>query len=467
MKRTYSFGDILFLVLLVVAVAVTPVVLATPASAQDVFTGNPIAGIVRQSSPAVVNIDTEALVQQSISPFPNDPFFRELFGDRFSREIPMRGKGSGFIVTDDGYILTNNHVIDGPDNIKIEVTLSNGSSYTARVIGKDPTFDLAVIKIEAKDLPTIPLGDSDKVEVGEWAIAIGNPFGFESSVTVGVISAKNRSVRARDLNFDGFLQTDAAINPGNSGGPLLDLNGEVIGINTAIIPYAQGIGFAVPVNMAKQIMDDLVKFGKVNRGWLGVYLQPLTKEFAKAYGIETSEGAVVGDVVEGSPAEKAGIVRGDVIIAMDGRSVKDHRDVVVGIRQQLAGDRLELTVLRKNTRKKIDVTLGPVPSSVVAEAPVGTEPSSSSRLGISVSRNIPELREEYEITSDSGVIVTDIKPASTGQRMGLQKGDVVLEINGQTVTGVGKWEEILSGDPKTVVLLVLRGERTFFVSANL
>ncbi len=440
------------------------------AAAQDVFTGNPVARIVRLSSPAVVNIDTEAMVQRSVSPFPNDPFFRELFGDRFdsfSREVPMRGKGSGFIVTGDGYILTNNHVIDGPANIRIEVTLSDGSTHPARVIGRDPTFDLAVIKIDAEGLPTIPLGDSDKVEVGEWAIAIGNPFGFESSVTVGVISAKNRSVRARDLNFDGFLQTDAAINPGNSGGPLLNLDGEVVGINTAIIPYAQGIGFAVPVNMAKQIMEDLVKFGKVNRGWLGVYLQPLTKEFATAYGIKAGEGAVVSDVVNESPADRAGIIRGDVITEMDGRKIKDHRDVVVGIRQHLSGDKVDIVILRKGAPKKIKVTLAPVPSTDVSEASAVPEPQRSSRLGITVSGNTPELRKEFDISVDSGVVVTDVQPESTGQRLGLRKGDAVLEINGQTVTGVGKWEEILSKDPQTVVLLILREGRTFFVSANL
>lgn len=456
---------------LLLAIAILSVVtgFSQAAEVQDIYTGNPVARIVKQVAPAVVNIDIEAMVRQSASPFPNDPFFREFFGDNLSREVPMRGKGSGFIVTDDGYILTNNHVIDGPDDIKIEVTLSDGSTYPARVIGKDPTFDLAVIKIEAKNLPTVPLGDSDIVEVGEWAIAIGNPFGFESSVTVGVISAKNRSVRARDLNFDGFLQTDAAINPGNSGGPLLNLDGEVVGINTAIIPYAQGIGFAVPVNMARQILDDLVKYGKVNRGWLGVYLQPLTKEFANAYGIDTGDGAVVGDVIKGSPADRSGIVRGDVIIEMSGRKIRDHRDVVVGIRQHLAGDKVDLVVLHKGSRKSVHVTLSSVPESSAsrASASPGPEPQRSSRLGITVSANTPELRKKFDISVQNGVVVTDIQPGSTGQRLGLRQGDIVLEINGQSITSIDKWEKMLSEDPKTVVLLILREGRTFFVSANL
>lgn len=462
-------GFAMFLPVLLLSIAIFSAVFgfSQTADAQDIYTGNPVARIVKQAAPAVVNIDIEAMVRQSASPFPDDPFFREFFGDSFAREVPMRGKGSGFIVTDDGYILTNNHVVDGPADIKIEVTLSDGSTYPARVIGKDPTFDLAVIKIDAKNLPAVPLGDSDMVEVGEWAIAIGNPFGFESSVTVGVISAKNRSVRARDLNFDGFLQTDAAINPGNSGGPLLNLEGEVVGINTAIIPYAQGIGFAVPVNMARQIMDDLVKFGKVNRGWLGVYLQPLTKEFASAYGIETGDGAVVGDVVNGSPADRAGIIRGDVIIEMGGHKVKDHRDVVVGIRQHLAGDKVDLVVIHKGSRKKIIVTLSPVPSADVSEAPASQKPQISSRLGITVSRNTPELRKEFDISVQNGVVITNVQPGSTGQRLGLRKGDVVLEVNGKKVTSIEEWKKILSGDPKTTVMLILREGRTFFVSANL
>ena len=219
-------------------------------------------------------------------------------------------------------ILTNNHVIDGVD--KITVTLSDGKTYPAKVVGKDPTFDLAVIKIDPdEDLPVLELGDSDAVEVGEWVVAIGNPYGFEHSVTAGVISAKNRSIHAQDVNFDGFLQTDAAINPGNSGGPLLNMEGQVVGINTAILPYAQGLGFAVPVNMAKQIMGDLVSYGKVKRGWLGISVQNLTPEIAEAYGVKARSGVIVGDVFPDSAAEKAGLMRGDVITAIDGEKVKD------------------------------------------------------------------------------------------------------------------------------------------------
>ena len=455
--------------LLLLSAAVVLSLSPGPVAAQDVFTGNPIARIVKETAPAVVNIDTEAIVQRSSSPFPDDPFFREFFGDRFdrfTRDVPMRGKGSGFIVTHDGYILTNNHVVDGPDNMTIEVTLSDGRSFPAKIVGKDPSYDLAVIKIDAKDLPTIPMGDSDKLDVGEWVIAIGNPYGFESSVTVGVVSAKNRSVRARNLNFDGFIQTDAAINPGNSGGPLLDLSGRVIGINTAIVPYAQGIGFAIPVNMAKQIVDDLIQYGKVNRGWLGVYLQPLTKEFASAYGIKAGEGALVADVVKGSPAQKAGVARGDVITEIDGRKVKDPGDLVVAIRQHLAGEKVELTVLSKGVQGKKMVTLSTVPSDV-SEAPTKEEPVSSSKLGISVSPVTPELRQKYSIEEDGGAVITGVLSGSIGQRMGLREGDVVLEVNGEAIKDVAKLEEILSKDLKNIAMLVFREGRTFYVSANL
>ena len=283
---------------------------AVPALAASSQASNPIVTIVKDTSPAVVNIDVEAVSQRRVSPFPfgDDPIFRQFFGDAFkeyTRSVPMKGRGSGFIVTKDGQILTNNHVVEGAD--KITVTLADGKTYKARVLGKDPTFDLAVIKIEPKgDLPVLDLGDSDAVEVGEWVVAIGNPYGFEHSVTAGVISAKNRSIHAEDVNFDGLLQTDAAINPGNSGGPLLNMDGRVVGINAAIVPYAQGMGFAIPVNMAKAVMDDLVSYGKVKRGWLGVAVQKLTPEIARAYGVDAENGAIISDVFPDSAAAGPG-----------------------------------------------------------------------------------------------------------------------------------------------------------------
>ena len=260
-----------------------PSAISTSSFAQDVFL-EPLA-VKRGCFSSLWSTGDVRLQLHGQSSFPNDPIFKRFFGEefqRFSRTIPMKGRGSGFIVTDNGQILTNSHVVEGAD--KITVTLSDGRTFPAEVLGTDPTFDLAVIRIDARNLPVLKLGDSDRIDVGEWVVAIGNPFGLEHTVTVGVISAKNRSIHAGDVNFDGFLQTDAAINPGNSGGPLINLSGEVVGINSAIVPYAQGIGFAIPVNMAKQIMDDLVKYGKVKRGWLWLYVQPVTKSLITAYG---------------------------------------------------------------------------------------------------------------------------------------------------------------------------------------
>lgn len=440
---------------------------ALPSQAQvDVFSGNPVAEIVEEASPAVVNIDTETMVRQSVSPFGNDPFFKEFFGEqfeRFSRNIPMKGKGSGFIVSDDGYILTNNHVVADAD--KIEVTMADGTSYPAEIVGTDPTFDLAVIKIEAKDLHVLELGESEDIRVGEWVIAIGNPYGFESTVTVGVVSAKNRSVRARNLNFDGFLQTDAAINPGNSGGPLLDLEGKVVGINTAIIPYAQGIGFAVPVDMAKQVLDDLVKYGTVKRGWLGVYIQPLTQEFAEAYGVEGDGGAVVSDVVDDSPAAKAGLRRGDVIVAVDGEEIGDHTDLSLRIRSHLEGDKVRLTVIREGSEREVNVTLGSVPGQ--SQEQKRSLKETEERLGLRVEPVTSELKSELKAPSAKGMAIAEILPGSPADRIGLKRGDIIFEVNGRQVDDLESWQNVMGSVKNSAVLLVWRDGRTFFVSMRM
>ena len=445
---------------------------APPASSSrggDVFTGNPVAQIAKRSSPAVVNIDTETLVRQSMAPFPDDPFFRQFFGqelERFSRTVPMKGKGSGFLVSKDGTILTNNHVVEGAD--KITVTLLDGRHFPAKLVGRDPTFDLAVVKIQADKLPALPLGDSERVEVGEWVVAIGNPFGLENTVTVGVLSAKNRTIQAQNLNFQGFLQTDAAINPGNSGGPLLNLRGEVVGINTAIVPYAQGIGFAVPVNMAKQVMDDLIRHGEVKRGWMGVSVQSLTPAFAEAYGIPTAEGAVVGDVVPGSPADRAGLARGDVIVSLGGKAVKNSQDVVFAVRNFLAGDKVKLEFYRQKTKRSVEVVLGDLPGKGEKKAAKGSAPSApertSSRLGAAVSGVTPELRSRYKLPGSEGVVVLSVEGNSFAQMLGLRPGDLVLEANRRRIRGVPDWEAALGGKPKAVALLVWREGQTLFFS---
>lgn len=451
------------LVVVMIGAIVTGMSMEAIAKPVDPVAGNPIAKIAEEASPAVVNIDTETMVKRSLFPFADDPFFRQFFGDQwdqFTQIIPMKGKGSGFIVSKDGYILTNNHVIEGAD--KITVSLADGRQLDAKIVGKDPTFDLAVIKVTAGNLPVLPLGDSDALQVGEWVVAIGNPFGLDHTVTVGVISAKNRSIRAGNVSFDGFLQTDAAINPGNSGGPLLDLDGKVVGINTAIIPYAQGIGFAIPINMAKSVIDDLVSYGRVRRGWLGVYVQPLTSDIAQAYGLKVEKGAVVADVVPDSPADKAGIERGFVITKIDGVEINDDQDLVFQIRKRMAGDKIKIEMATSSGKRSITVTLEEIPGQT--EEPRLEVSDLGESLGIEVSPVTPALKQKYNIDSEKGVVVVGVKPGSISDRVGIREGDLILEANGVALKTVDDLKKALQRNPDSAVLLVMREGRTFFVS---
>jgi serine protease Do len=437
----------------------------------DVYSSNPVARIARECSPAVVNIDTETLVTRNLNPFANDPFFKEFFGrefERFNRTVPMRGKGSGFIVDKDGYIMTNNHVVEGAD--KITVTLLDGRHFEASLVGKDPTFDLAVVQIKAEKLPVLLLGDSDAAEVGEWVVAIGNPLGFENTVTAGVISGKNRTLQAADVNFQGFMQTDAAINPGNSGGPLINLNGEVVAINTAIVPYAQGIGFAVPVNMAKQVMEDLIKFGEVKRGWLGVSLQTLTPGFAETYGIPADEGAIISGVMPGSPAEDAGMQRGDVIITIDAKAMKSSQDVVFAIRNKLMGDKVSVEVYRDGKKRRMNVKLGEIPGSETSRETSDREqrPRRGSRrstiIGATVSEITDELEDQYNLKSDDGLVVISVERGSIASELGIRQGDQILEVNRRRVRDIDDWESVVGEDPQTIVVLVQREDQTLYFS---
>ncbi len=448
---------------------------ASPPAGADVR--NPLVQIVKRSSPAVVNIDVESMVtQQPIeNPFQGHPFFDEFFGDEFfgqlqPRKVPRRGKGSGFIVSKEGYILTNNHVVEEAD--KIRVTMLDGRTFDAKKIGQDPTFDLAVIQIEGKDLPFLPLGDSDATEVGEVAVAIGNPYGFGSTVTAGIVSAKNRTLQAPGVNFQGFIQTDAAINPGNSGGPLIDINGSVIGINTAIIPYAQGIGFAIPVNMAKQVMDDLIKHGEVRRGWLGATVQPLSAPLVEAYKIPVKEGSIIADIQPGSPAEKFGLKRGDVIVKIGDKDVKTSEDVVYAVRNKIAGDKVDFEIYREGKKMTLEVTLGDVsgvkslgerPSSKRSEK---EQPAESQRMGITVVPNSEEFSEANGLGESGGVVVVSVKRGSRGQRSGLRAGDVILEINRMKINSIEDWERVMNKKTKAFGFLVSRGGQTLFISSG-
>ncbi|MBQ7594898.1 MAG: Do family serine endopeptidase [Synergistaceae bacterium] len=449
---------------------------------------NPVVSIVKKTSIAVVNIDVEKTEKRSFSPFPfdDDPLFKRFFGDsfkEFTRSVPMKGRGSGFIVTKDGQILTNNHVVEGMEKITVSVMLADGSkkTYSAKIIGSDPTYDLAVIKIEPDGtLPVLELGDSDAVEVGEFVVAIGNPYGFEQTVTAGVISAKNRSIHTQDVNFDDFLQTDAAINPGNSGGPLLNMDGKVVGINTAIIPYAQGLGFAIPVNKAKEIMNDLVSYGRVKRGWLGVSVRDINEQMAKVYGVEGTNGAMIGDVFKGDPADKAGIKPGDVVVELNGEKIKDANNFVQKVRTLAPNTVAKLVVVRKGKKLNFNVKLaernstgdGSVKETEEKkdEAPEISSGSEALKdFGISKTAQINDtIRRTYRLNSDvEGVIVTELDKNSPAAFEGeLRAGDIIREVNAQEIKTLDDLTKAVKSDDAALVLMIEREGSTYFVMVS-
>ena len=465
---------------------------------------NPFVAIVKKSSPAVVNIDVETIITQKvrrINPFggfDGDPFFEEFFGDAFPffgggrknngkkgekksepkeeiRKIPRRGKGSGFLINSDGYILTNNHVVEEADTIT--VTLLDGRSFKAKLVGKDPTFDLAVIKIVPKNngekeavkkLPYLPLGNSDATEVGEFVVAIGNPHGFENTVTSGIVSAKNRTLQDGNINFQGFLQTDAAINPGNSGGPLLNIRGEVVGINTAIVPYAQGLGFAIPVNPARQIMDDLIKHGEVRRGWLGCVVQNLMPALVEAYNIPVKEGSIISNIESGSPAEKAGLKVGDVIVKVGAAKIKNNQDVVFAVRSHLAGEKVPFEIYRDGKKQTVTVTLAEIKDSKtgVTGKSNGKDILSETgeKYGIKVRTNSKEYATSQGLKESNGVVVLSVSGDSELARIGLQPKDVILEINRKKINTVSDFKNNLNAKAKAIGMLISRDGQTLFLS---
>ncbi len=396
--------------------------------------------IAEKVMPAVVNINTEKTIKQSFNyedPFENlfnDPAFRRFFGNppqRGPRQTQRKAKslGSGFVISEEGYVVTNNHVIDGAD--KIEVTFENKDTYEAEIVGTDPDSDLAVLKIKAtKKFPFIEMGDSEKIKIGQWAIAIGNPFGLNNTMTVGIVSAKGRSGIGIE-NYEDFIQTDASINPGNSGGPLVDIRGKVIGVNTAIISKSggnMGIGFAIPVNMAKRITDSLISTGKVERGWLGVSIQPLTAEMAKQFGLENAEGALIGEVMKDSPAEKAGIKRGDIVLQINENNVKDFNDLRNKIAAIEPNQKAKLTVMRNKKKLEIDVVLGKRTESGIYS---GDE---AKIFGMKLKELDGDLREKFSYNKDTkGIIVLEVEYDSLAQESGINPGDVILEINNKEI----------------------------------
>jgi serine protease Do len=404
------------------------------------------APIVQKVVPGVVKIETTSTIRNTVmqeTPGMDDPFWRHFFGDQFGRMFPrgqigpqvVHGLGSGVIITKDGYILTNNHVVDGAKEVK--VTMEDGHEYTARVIGRDPKTDLAVVKIDAKDLPVVPMADSDKVQVGDVALAIGNPFGVGQTVTQGIVSATDRGNVGIEA-YENFIQTDAAINPGNSGGALVDIEGRLIGINTAILSRSggsQGVGFAIPSNIARTVMESLIEHGHVTRGYLGVMIQNVTPALAQEFKLKNQSGALIGDVVDNGPAAKAGFKPGDVVLEFNGKQVTDSRHLQLAVAGTKPGSKVPVEVLRNGEKKTLDVTIEQLPGTEqLAETNSENGNDTGTLNGVGVSDLDQQHRNEFNIPKDiKGAIVTQVEPGSAAAEAGLKPGDVIEDINHQPV----------------------------------
>lgn len=415
--------------------------------------------LVKNVTPAVVNISaiTRRKVPQPFFEF--SPFFDEFFGNMQRPRVQKeQSVGSGFILNRDGYIITNDHVVRDADSIQVK--LSNENVYPAKVVGRDPKTDIAVIKISAREeLPVAVLGDSDKLQVGQWAIAIGNPFGLDRTVTVGVISATGRSNMGIEA-YEDFIQTDASINPGNSGGPLLNIYGEVIGINTAIVAAGQGIGFAIPVNMAKQIVSQLVRKGDVTRGWLGVTIQPVTEDIARSFGLKKAKGALISDVMAGSPAEKTGLKQGDIIITFDGKEIKDSRHLQLIVAETVPGKPVKAIAIRDGKELNLTITLLKSDSPQALNA--APQRHDTSWLGM----DVEELPKGYRQRGMSGVIVSGVDPSGPAADAGLEPGDVIVSINRIKVASRADYNKAMLEAERagSVTFLVKRGGASIYFS---
>ncbi len=452
----------------------SPVSAKVPPKAVETLTktGEALAEIAKEVTPAVVNISTTRIIKVpggAQLPF-NDPFFRQFFGNEFNhmfnvpKEQRQRSLGSGVIVDPNGYIITNNHVVKGADEIK--VFLSNKKEFKGKVIGTDPKTDIAVVKIDAKDLPVIPWGNSDKLKVGEIVLAVGNPFGLNQTITMGIVSAVGRA-NVGIADYEDFIQTDAAINPGNSGGALVNARGELVGINTAIFSTSggyEGIGFAIPSNMARAVMEGLMRYGKIVRGWLGVSIQDVTPEIAKEFDLKQQKGALVSDVVEGGPAEKAGIKRGDVIIGYDGKDVGDTFQLRNLVAATHPNKEVALKVVRDGALRSINVIIGEMPKEVKAAEGGRFE---NVLKGIAVQDITPEIANRLNLPSKiKGIVITDIEGGSLAEASGLQRGDIILEIDRKKIINTHEYEAIVSKiKPKdSVLLLIYRRGSTFYLT---
>ena len=422
-------------------------------------------------SPAVINIRTEKTIKGGgvfhrfhRGPFgkddPLEDFFEKFFGGD-SKAFKQRSLGSGFIIDKDGYIVTNNHVVENADEITVK--LKNGKEFDAEIVGRDAKTDIALIKIASGlNLPVVGLGDSQAIKIGEWVVAIGNPFGLEHTLTAGIVSAKGRVIGSGP--YDNFIQTDASINPGNSGGPLINMEGEVVGINTAIQAGGQGIGFAIPINLAKGIIEQLKAYGDVTRGWIGVVIQDLSDELSEYYGIEKGKGALVAEVVPGDPADKAGIKPKDIILGVDGKPVDSSRDLSRMIADIVVGKTIDINVLRDGKKKTLQVQIAKrTDAPTLATGPA--KEKGGGELGVRVSKMTDEIARRFNIKEAEGVIVMDIAPGSKGGEAGIEPGDIIKEINHHTIKTVEEYTETIKKikTGETIAMFIKRINRGFLV----
>jgi serine protease Do len=429
-----------------------------------------LSELIKSVKPSVVNISTTTVVkgpdlherfygqQNPFKDFFGDDFYQKFFGDAPKREFKHKSLGTGFIIDREGYILTNNHVVEKATTIKVK--LSDEKEYDAKVVGKDAKTDIALIKISTKqNLPVANFGDSDKLEVGDWVIAIGNPFGLEHTVTAGIVSAKGRVIGAGP--YDDFIQTDASINPGNSGGPLFNLKGEVVGLNTAIVSGGQGIGFAIPINVAKEMLSQLKTRGRVARGWLGVVIQRVTPEIAKSFGLKESEGALVSDVMDQSPAEKAGIKRGDVVISFNGKQIKDMDMLPRLVGSTEIGKEVKVGIVRDGKEIGVNIVVGELKEESMQAS---RKPEVEKDFGLVVQNITPEISKHLDLKDNGGVIVTDVLPGSPAQDADLRSGDVIKEIDRKPIRNIAGFKDAMKKAKvkEGVVMLVKRENSTFY-----
>jgi serine protease Do len=432
---------------------------------------NGFSSVLKPALPAVVNISTSKVVKpkQAMNPFGNDPMFRQFFGDQFGQGKPQpereRSLGSGVILTPDGTIITNNHVIDGASDIKVQ--LSDKREFRAKLVGTDPKSDVAILKIDASGLPTLPLGDSTNLHVGDLVFAIGDPFGIGETATMGIVSATGRGGLGIE-NYEDFIQTDASINPGNSGGAMIDLHGNLVGINTAILSGGsggnQGVGFAIPISMAKNVMDQILTHGKVVRGYLGIHIQDVDPKIAKAFGLEQPVGALIGDVTPDTPAAHAGLKKGDVVLKLNGEPVDSRNQLMLHISQMAPGTTVKLGVWHEGKMQDFTITLGELPDK--AAKAEGEDASGSNALeGVEVQELTSEIAQDLKLPSSvHGVVVTSVDPASTAATTGLNRGDVIQEVNHKPVRNVAEYDQALQNTGKQpVLLLVNRGGVTNYL----